>query len=110
MLHPSTKRLIDKLSEMTRKQRVTWTEGEHATVVHDTEGYRVVITPDPHTVLLTDALGREIETCTPEEFADIVLKANPEALRLYLRLGFVIRAGGGSDTHHRMDWPASPAS
>jgi hypothetical protein len=70
MLHPSTKRLIDKLSEMTRKQRVTWTEGEGASVVHDTEGYRVIITPEPHAVLLTDALGREIETCRPEEFAD----------------------------------------
>lgn len=70
MLHPSTKRLIDKLSEMTRKQRVTWTEGEGASVVHDTEGYRVVITPEPHAVLLTDALGREIETCRPEEFGD----------------------------------------
>ncbi len=70
MLHPSTKRLIDKLSDMTRKQRVTWTEGENASVVHDTEGYRVVITPEPHTVLLTDALGREIETCSPEEFSD----------------------------------------
>ena len=65
MLHPSTKRLIDKLSEMTRKQRVTWTEGENAAVVHDTEGYRVVITPEPHSVLLTDAMGREIETCKP---------------------------------------------
>ncbi|MEX1251878.1 MAG: hypothetical protein WEA77_11865, partial [Hyphomonas sp.] len=72
MLHPSTKRLIDKLSDMTRKQRVTWTEGENASVVHDTEGYRVVITPEPHAVLLTDALGREIETCSPEEFADEV--------------------------------------
>ena len=60
MLHPSTKRLIDKLSEMTRKQRVAWTEGENGTVVHDTEGYRVVITPEPHSVLLTDALGREV--------------------------------------------------
>jgi hypothetical protein len=70
MLHPSTKRLIDKLSEMTRKQRVAWTEGENATVVHDTEGYRVVLTPEPHTVLLTDTLGREIETCRAEEFAD----------------------------------------
>ena len=60
MLHPSTKRLIDKLSDMTRKQRVTWTEGENATVVHDTEGYRVVLTPEPHSVLLTDVLGREI--------------------------------------------------
>ncbi|MEQ9506230.1 MAG: hypothetical protein RLO80_08145 [Hyphomonas sp.] len=72
MLHPSTKRLIDKLSDMTRKQRVTWTEGENATVVHDTEGYRVVLTPEPHAVLLTDVLGREIETCLPEEFADDV--------------------------------------
>lgn len=72
MLHPSTKRLIDKLSDMTRKQRVTWTEGENGTVVHDTEGYRVVLTPEPHAVLLTDALGREIETCLPDEFADEV--------------------------------------
>lgn len=72
MLHPSTKRLIDKLSEMTRKQRVTWTEGEDAAVVHDTEGYRVMITAEPHSVLLRDALGREIETCTPEEFGDDV--------------------------------------
>ncbi len=70
MLHPSTKRLIDKLSEMTRKQRVAWTQGEDGAVVHDTEGYRVVLTPAPHSVLLTDSLGREIETCRPEEFAD----------------------------------------
>lgn len=70
MLHPSTKRLIDKLNDMTRKQRVTWTEGENATVIHDTEGYRVVLTPEPHSMLLTDTLGREIETCGPEEFAD----------------------------------------
>lgn len=70
MLHPSTKRLIDKLNDMTRKQRVTWTEGENGAVIHDTEGYRVVLTAEPHSVLLTDTLGREIETCGPDEFAD----------------------------------------
>jgi len=70
MLHPSTKRLIDKLSEMTRKQRVAWSEGENGTITHDTEGYRVVLTPEPHAVLLTDALGKEIESCTPDEFLD----------------------------------------
>lgn len=70
MLHPSTKKLIDKLSEMTRKQRVSWIEGENGTIVHDTEGYRVVLTPEPHGVVLTDAVGREIETCSPEEIAD----------------------------------------
>jgi len=70
MLHPSTKRLIDKLSDMTRRQRVAWTEGENATVVHDTEGYRVVLTPEPHSVLLTDGMGREIESCLPDQFTD----------------------------------------
>ncbi|KCZ87340.1 hypothetical protein [Hyphomonas johnsonii] len=70
MLHPSTKRLIDKLSEMTRKQRVAWVEGDDGTVMHDTEGYRVVLTPEPHAVLLTDALGKEIETCPAEDFID----------------------------------------
>lgn len=70
MLHPSTKRLIDKLSEMTRKQRVAWSEGENGTITHDTEGYRVVLTPEPHSVLLTDALGKIIESCTPDEFSD----------------------------------------
>lgn len=68
MLHPSTKRLIDKLDEMTRRQRVAWEESDDGSVTHDTEGYRVVLTPAPHAVRLTDALGREIETCEPEDF------------------------------------------
>ncbi len=70
MLHPSTKRLIDKLNDMTRKQRVAWTESDDGSVTHDTEGYRVILTPEPHAIFLTDALGRQIETCTPDEFAD----------------------------------------
>ena len=68
MLHPSTKRLIEKLDEMTRKQRVAWKESENGAVTHDTEGYRVTLTPAPHTMYLTDTQGREIETCVPEDF------------------------------------------
>jgi hypothetical protein len=69
MLHPSTKRLIDKLDEMTRRQRVAWEENDNGSVTHDTEGYRVTLTAPPHTLLLTDTLGREIETCTPDDFS-----------------------------------------
>lgn len=69
MLHPSTKRLIEKLDEMTRKQRVAWEESDNGAVTHDTEGYRVVLTPAPHAMVLTDALGREIETCGPDDLA-----------------------------------------
>ncbi|RAN37353.1 hypothetical protein [Hyphomonas pacifica] len=72
MLHPSTKRLIDKLSQMTHKQKVAWQEGENGQITHDTEGYRVTLTPEPCAVLLTDALGREIETCSPDDFANEV--------------------------------------
>ncbi|HPF22061.1 MAG: hypothetical protein R3C08_00160 [Hyphomonas sp.] len=68
MLHPSTKRLIDKLDEMTRRQRVAWEESDDGSITHDTEGYRVVLTAAPHAMRLTDALGREIETCGPEDF------------------------------------------
>lgn len=68
MLHPSTKRLIDKLDEMTRKQRVGWQESDDGAVKHDTEGYRVTLTAAPHALLLTDTQGREIETCSPEDF------------------------------------------
>lgn len=69
MLHASTKRLIDKLDEMTRKQRVSWEESDNGSIKHDTEGYRVTLTAAPHSLLLTDTLGREIETCSPEDFA-----------------------------------------
>ena len=55
MLHPSTKRLIDKLGDMTRRQKVAWQEGEDGNITHDTEGYRVTLTADPHAVLLTDS-------------------------------------------------------
>lgn len=70
MLHPSTKRLIDKLGDMTRRQKVAWQESEDGNITHDTEGYRVTLTAEPHAVLLTDSQGREIETCNPAEFAD----------------------------------------
>ena len=34
MLHPSTKRLIDKLIEMTDASKITWLEGEDLSLIH----------------------------------------------------------------------------
>ena len=72
MLHASTKRLIDKLSDMTLKNRVEWNEAENGQVVHDTEGYRVTVSPAPHAVMLSTTDGKEIEICTPDDLADEV--------------------------------------
>ena len=72
MLHASTKRLIDKLSEMTFKHRVEWAEGDDGQIIHDTEGYRVTLTPAPCAVILSTTDGKEIEICSPEDLAEEV--------------------------------------
>lgn len=71
MLHPSTKKLIDRLAEMTFQRKIDWVSGEREdSLVYDTEGYRVLLEGDPVTLVLTDALGRELESATPTDLAD----------------------------------------
>lgn len=69
MLHPSTKKLIDKLREKTAQQAIAWTEGEDHALVFDTEGYRVALTDSPLEVVLLDPLGKELERATQEDLA-----------------------------------------
>lgn len=70
MLHASTKRLIDTLGDRTRQKKVDWTESEDGSVVHDTEGYRVQITTEPHTIILLDALGKELDKVEPDAYGE----------------------------------------
>ena len=70
MLHPSTKRLIDKLIEMTEASKITWLEGEDGTCIYDTEGYRVTIGQAPSRVVLLDAGGRVLETVSESILAN----------------------------------------
>ncbi|MAK61490.1 MAG: hypothetical protein CMK09_10955 [Ponticaulis sp.] len=62
MLHPSTKKLIDKLIEMTATSKINWQEGDDLTCFYDTEGYRVTIGQQPSRVVLLDVGGRVLET------------------------------------------------
>ncbi|MFC6197495.1 hypothetical protein [Ponticaulis profundi] len=64
MLHPSTRKLIDKLYEMTEAAKITWAEGDADTCIYDTEGYRVTIGQTPTHLVLSDAGGRILETVT----------------------------------------------
>lgn len=62
MLHPSTKRLIDKLIDMTASSKINWQEGDDNSCIYDTEGYRVMIGQIPSRMVLLDASGRVLET------------------------------------------------
>ncbi len=64
MLHPSTKKLIDKLLEMTTASKLTWLEGDDGTCFYDTEGYRVTIGHAPSRLVLLDSSGRVLETAS----------------------------------------------
>ena len=67
MLHPSTKRLIDRLCEMTTQRKIDWAIGEQPdTLVYDTEGYRVLLEGTPAELVLRDALGKELERASQD--------------------------------------------
>jgi len=62
MMHPSTKKLVDRLCAMTAQGKIAWTQGEEpGSLVYDTEGYRVVLHGEPTNILLTDMSGKELE-------------------------------------------------
>ena len=60
MLHPSTKRLLDRLAEMTRQRKIDWTETETG-VAYQTEGYSVVLTGEPQSMQLLSRDGNVLE-------------------------------------------------
>ncbi len=70
MLHPSTKKLVDRLSEMTAQRKVAWTEGDNGAIQFETEGYRVVVHADPQSLTLETVEGKVMEEVSAEQLAE----------------------------------------
>lgn len=70
MLHPSTKKLIDRLAEMTERGKLKWEEGENDTVVYATEGYSVALTTAPDELIITSKEGKQLERADEAELAE----------------------------------------
>lgn len=92
MLHPSTKKLVDRLAEMTELGKLSWTEGERGPI-YSTEGYSVHLTLETGDLLITSKDGKELERAsasdlgaTPsdngETYATIVENMAREATRI----------------------------
>ncbi|MEL6413343.1 MAG: hypothetical protein AAFQ15_00210 [Pseudomonadota bacterium] len=93
MLHASTKKLIDRLAEMTDLAKLDWTEGEDGNITYSTEGYSVSLTETPNEMVITSKDGKELERAGAEElvatptddggtYADIVATMTKEAARV----------------------------
>ena len=93
MLHASTKKLIDRLAEMTELAKLDWTEGDDGAITYSTEGYSVSLTEAPNEMVITSKDGKELERAgadelagTPTEdggtYADILAAMTKEAARV----------------------------
>ena len=93
MLHASTKKLIDRLAEMTDLAKLDWTEGDDGNITYSTEGYSVSLTEAPNEMVITSKDGKELERAGAEElantqaenggtYADIVAAMTKEAARV----------------------------
>ncbi|MHA7899543.1 MAG: hypothetical protein ACX94B_06725 [Henriciella sp.] len=93
MLHASTRKLIDRLAEMTELGKLDWTEGESGQITYSTEGYSVSLTEGPNEVVITSKDGKELERASAEElatsqaeaggsYAEIVAEMTKEAARI----------------------------
>ena len=97
MLHPSTKKLIDKLFEMTSSAKISWVEGDDGTWLYDTEGYRVTIGHSPSRLVLLDAGGRVLETAGEALLAGTLDEAgNTYAVKMELMVSEARRQFTGS--------------
>jgi|LauGreSBDMM110SN_4_FD.fasta_scaffold05152_4 hypothetical protein len=71
MLHASTQQLIRKLYELTSAGSLAWTEGPNVSARLETEGYVVEIEAAPPALRLLRADGRELETATADDLAEV---------------------------------------
>lgn len=69
MLHASTKKLIDRLAEMTELAKLDWTESDDGNITYSTEGYSVALTETPNEMVITSKDGKELERANAEELA-----------------------------------------
>jgi len=67
MLHPSTKKLIDRLAEMTERGKLDWTDGPDDAVTYVTEGYSVSLLTQLNELVITSKDGKELERATADE-------------------------------------------
>lgn len=71
MIHPSTRKLIDRLHERTLEDRVAWTEGEDGAIQFETSEYKLVIFAESKEMKLTDSSGKELEYVDQSELAEL---------------------------------------
>ena len=71
MIHPSTRKLIDRLHERTLEDRVAWSEGDDGAIKFENSSYSIVLFQENHELKLTDSDGRELEFVDKDELAEM---------------------------------------
>nr|WP_070960053.1 hypothetical protein [Hyphomonas sp. Mor2] len=115
MLHPSTKKLIDRLAEMTELGKLDWTEGENGDLVYSTEGYSVCLPDGGREVVIHSIEGKELERAAADALAGTMTDAGTPYAQIVAEMGAEAgRIARGTETAISsllagMEEPAAPA-
>lgn len=87
MLHPSTKKLIDRLAEMTELGKLDWTEGENGSLVYSTEGYSVCLPEGAQEIIIQSIDGKELERAATDELASTMSDQGTSYAQIVTEMG-----------------------
>lgn len=73
MLHPSTRKLIERLAEVTSQGKLPWQEDNSGGVVYAADGFSVVLSADPFSIGIRDRNGRELEMISLDQLEQIII-------------------------------------
>ncbi len=87
MLHPSTKKLIDRLAEMTELGKLDWTEGDNGSLVYSTEGYSVCLPDGAQEIIIQSIDGKELERAASEALASTMSEHGTSYAQIVTEMG-----------------------
>lgn len=87
MLHPSTRKLIDRLAEMTELGKLDWTEGDNGSLVYSTEGYSVCLPEGAQEVIIQSIDGKELERAATEALASTMSEHGSSYAQIVSEMG-----------------------
>ncbi|MCR9224258.1 MAG: hypothetical protein NXH70_09320 [Hyphomonas sp.] len=87
MLHPSTKKLIDRLAEMTELGKLDWTEGKNGSLVYSTEGYSVCLPEGAQEIIIQSIDGKELERAATDELASTMSDQGTSYAQIVTEMG-----------------------
>lgn len=99
MLHPSTRKLIERLAEVTSQGQLLWRENNSGGIVYTADGFSVVLKARPYSISIRDGSDRELELISQEQLEQIIITSGGSYADLVMIMyDDALRSARGTET------------